>query len=110
MLQDNPNFETHATRQQILIKEWQKAIVQSEHQKAHQKWAFDKHAEVPKFSIGQQVLVLDHNNENRKLETKFEGPDTLIKVNENYAILQLGRGKPIKHNILNLKPYFAALD
>ena len=110
MLQDNPNFETHATRQQILIKEWQKAIVQSEHQKAHQKWAFDKHAEVHKFSIGQQVLVLDHNNENRKLETKFEGPYTLIKVNENYAILQLGRGKPIKHNILNLKPYFAALD
>ena len=47
------------------------------------------------------------SNKNGKLATKFQGPYKIIKVNENYALLQPEKGKPIKHNILHLKPYFA---
>ena len=85
------------------------AVRHSEVQKDQQKRAFDKHAQIHKFSLNQNVLVRVHDflNKNRKLATKFEGPYQIVELYDNYAILSGKNGKRIKRNILHLKPFFA---
>ena len=80
----------------------------SEVQKDQQKRAFDKHAQIHKFSLNQNVLVRVHDflNKNRKLATKFEGPYQIVELYDNYAILSGKNGKRIKRNILHHKPFF----
>ena len=72
-----------------LAKQRPAAVHHSEVQKAQQKHAFDKHAEIHNFSLHQQVLVRVHDflNKNRKLATKFEGPYKIVELFDNYAIL-----------------------
>ena len=74
-------------------------------QKAQQIRAFDKRAEIHKFSLNQQVLVRIHDflNKNRKLATKFESPYKIIELYKNWAILAGKNGKLIKISNVSLK-------
>ena len=68
VLKETPSFETHASRLAIMAEERRKAAVHSEGQKAQQKRAFDKHAQVHSFKKHQMVLVRvnDFLNKNSK--------------------------------------------
>ena len=90
-----------------MAEDRRKAIVHSEIQKAQQKRAFDKHAQVHGFQGHQMVLVHvnDFLNKNRKLATKFEGPFQIETPNEHYCILRNDKGKLFKRNILAFKAF-----
>ena len=102
-------FADKTARLTNMAKSRQAAVQHSEVQKAQPKRAFDKHAEIHKFSLNQQVLVRVHDflNKSRVLATKFEGPYKIVELFENYAILTGKNGKRIKRNILHLKQFFA---
>ena len=106
VLQENPTFETHASRLAILAKERRKATLHSETQKDQQKKVFDEQAQVHGFLNNQLVLVCvsDFLNKNPKLATKFDGPFTIVEVDQHDAVLRTDKGKLIKGNILHLKP------
>ena len=102
-------FSDKTTRLTELAKQRPAAVQHSELQKAQQKLAFDKHAQIHNFSLNQQVLARVHDflNKNQKLATKFKGPYQIVELFDNYAILVGKNGKRIKQNILHLKPFFA---
>ena len=89
-------FADKSARLTELARQRPAAVQHSEVQKNQQKRAFDKHAQIHKFSLNQQVLVRVHDflNKNRKLATKFIGPYQIVELFDSYAILS---GKDGKH-------------
>ena len=108
LIQDTPAeqnviFKKTNTKAFIILQHYNSKLVIE--QKAQQKRAFDKRAEIQKFSLNQQVLVRiqDFLNKNRKLATKFESPYKIIELYKNWAILAGKNGKLIKISNVSLK-------
>lgn len=76
------------------------------------KERYDKENKVKESDIkaGDEILIKTHYNAQKKLLPSFEGPFTVVKVNEQYVIIldKKNKTQPIHKNLI--KKYFNAIE
>jgi hypothetical protein len=71
---------------------------------------YDRYVHVPKFEIGQQVLVKDervHRGRSKKLEALYVGPYEIVGIDAPNLVLRTRRSKTMKIHANRAKPFFA---
>jgi hypothetical protein len=78
--------------------------------KVNNKRQYDQYVHVPKFEIGEQVLVKDESvrrGRSKKLEAAYVGPYLIVGIEGPNLILQTKRSKILKIHANRAKLYFA---
>ena len=81
-----------------------------ESSKVGNKRLYDRYVHVPKFEIGQQVLVKDESvrrGRSKKLESPYVGPYEIVGIDEPNLVLRTRRSKTLKINANRAKLFFA---
>lgn len=80
---------------------------------ARQKKQYDRTAKIPKYQLGQQVMLKKENvtpGLTKKFAPKFDGPYYITKVgpNHTFRLIRQSNHRPIKSRVHanRLKPYF----
>jgi hypothetical protein len=71
---------------------------------------YDQYVYVPKFKIGQQILVKDESvrrGRSKKLEAPYVGPCEILKIEGRNLLLRMKRSKTMKIHANRAKPFFA---
>jgi len=81
-----------------------------ESSKVQNKRHYDQYVHVPRFKIGQQVLVKDESvrrGRSKKLEAPYVGPYEIVKIEGPNLLLRTKRSKIMKIHANRAKPFFA---
>jgi len=78
--------------------------------KASNKQHYDQYVHVPKFKMGEQVLVRDENvrrGRSKKLEALYVGPYEIVGIERRNLLLRTRRSKTLKIHANQAKLFFA---